>query len=77
LFYNFNAMHLKEIMNIDPEVLSGEPVFAGTRIPILAIAILADSGMCLDELLYGYPEVSREQAVAAIELCKKLSNANS
>ena len=69
-------MHLKEIMNIDPEVLSGERVFAGTCIPILAFVILADSGMSLDELLYGYPEVSREQAVAAIELCKKLLTAD-
>jgi len=54
----------------DPEVLSGEPVFRGTRVPFQALLDYLEGGDTLDQFLEQYPSVSRELAIAAIEEAK-------
>ena len=54
-------------VNIDPEIMSGTPVFAGTRVPIDALTNNLADGVSLDEFLENFPTVSREQAVAIIK----------
>lgn len=56
----------------DPEIMSGEPVFRGTRVPFQTLLDYLEGGETLDEFLKQYPGVSREQAIAALEEAKSL-----
>lgn len=55
-------------INIDPEIMSGTPVFEGTRVPVDALFNNLAAGVSLEEFLDNFPTVSREQAVAVLEL---------
>jgi uncharacterized protein (DUF433 family) len=54
-------------VNIDPEIMSGTPVFEGTRVPIDALTNNLADGVSLDEFLENFPTVSRDQALAIIK----------
>ena len=56
----------------DPEILSGEPVFRGTRVPFQALLDYLEGGDTLDQFLEQFPGVSRATAVAALEEAKAL-----
>ena len=51
----------------DADILGGEPVFRGTRVPFKILIEYLEGGETLDQFLEQYPSVSRELAVAAIE----------
>jgi len=51
----------------DPEILGGEPVFRGTRVPFKILIEYLEGGDTLDQFLEQYPSVTREFAIAAIE----------
>lgn len=51
----------------DPDILSGEPVFRGTRVPFKALIDYLEGGDTLDQFLEQYPSVTRDVAIAAIE----------
>jgi uncharacterized protein (DUF433 family) len=51
----------------DPGIISGEPVFFGTRVPFKALTDYLEAGDTLDEFLEQYPSVSRQLAIAALE----------
>ena len=51
----------------NPAVLSGEPVFRGTRVPFKALTDYLEGGESLAEFLEQYPSVTREAAIAALE----------
>jgi uncharacterized protein (DUF433 family) len=51
----------------DPEILGGEPVFRGTRVPFKILIEYLEGGDTPDQFLEQYPSVSRELAIAAIE----------
>lgn len=55
----------------DPEILSGTPVFAGTRVPIVILLDYLSAGDSLSEFLDHFPSVKKEQAIAVIELAKE------
>lgn len=50
-----------------PEVMSGKPVFAGTRVPVQTLLDYLKAGESIDDFLEGFPTVSREQVVAFLE----------
>jgi uncharacterized protein (DUF433 family) len=56
----------------DPNILSGEPVFAGTRVPVKTLTDYLSAGGAINEFLDDFPSVSREQVVrflkAALEV---------
>lgn len=54
-------------ITIDPEIMSGAPVFSGTRVPVAALLDNLADGLTLDEFLDNFPTVSREQAVQILE----------
>ena len=58
------------LITSNPERMGGKPVFAGTRIPITILFDFIEDGAPLDEFLTSYPDVSREHAVAVLELGK-------
>jgi len=54
----------------DPEILSGAPVFRGTRVPVAALLDNLAAGLALDEFLDNFPTVTREQAIQVLEFSK-------
>jgi uncharacterized protein (DUF433 family) len=54
------------------DILGGTPVFRGTRVPIRALFDYLEGGETLDDFLQGFPTVTRESAVAALEEAKNL-----
>lgn len=53
-------------ITVDPETMSGAPVFEGTRVPVDALLNNLADGVSLDEFLENFPTVSREQALAIL-----------
>ena len=60
------------VIHSDPEILSGTPVFRGTRVPVRILFEFLSAGDSLDKFLDAYPSVRREQAAAALELAGDL-----
>lgn len=58
------------IISIDPERLSGEPCFAGTRVPVKTLWDHLEAGDSLEVFLEDFEGVTREQAITALELAK-------
>lgn len=57
-------------ITIDPEIVSGAPVFRGTRVPVEALISNLESGLTLNEFLDNFPTVTREQALQVLEFSK-------
>ena len=60
-----------DIIEINPNKVSGAPVFAGTRGPIKNLFDYLEGGDTLEEFLKGFPPVAREQAIAVLELAEE------
>lgn len=60
-------MERVRIVHSDPEILGGEPVFVGTRVPVRTLLVYLEGGETLDEFLDNFPTVTREQAIAFLE----------
>ena len=58
------------IVTSSPDILSGTPVFAGTRVPLQALIDYLEGGETIDDFLAGFPTVKREQIVAFLEEAK-------
>jgi uncharacterized protein (DUF433 family) len=61
----------------DRDILGGTPVFRGTRVPIRTLFDYLEGGETLEDFLEGFPTVTRESAVAALEEAKDLLLARS
>ncbi len=59
----------------DPEIMYGTPVFRGTRVPVQTLFDYLEGGESLEEFLAGFPTVSRELALQALEEAKQLPRA--
>jgi uncharacterized protein (DUF433 family) len=55
------------IVTSSPDILSGTPVFAGTRVPVQTLIDYLEGGETIDDFLTGFPTVRREQVVAFLE----------
>ena len=62
----------KQVVHRDPEILGGTPVFVGTRVPVKILFDYLEAGDSLEVFLEEYPSVTREQAVAALELAREV-----
>ncbi len=60
------------VIIIDPEILGGTPVFSGTRVPVKFFFEYIESGETLDEFLFNFPTVKKDQALQLLEIAKKL-----
>lgn len=58
-------------ITVDSEIMSGAPVFRGTRVPVAALLDNLAAGLTLDEFLDNFPTVSREQAVQILDFYKE------
>ena len=61
-------MKREQVINRDPDILGGTPVFTGTRVPVQTLIDYLKAGDGLDDFLDGFPSVSREQAQAFLEI---------
>jgi uncharacterized protein (DUF433 family) len=64
-------MNASEFIEVDPEKMSGTPVFAGTRVPINHLFDYLEAGDSLDVFLDDFPTVKREQALGVLELMRE------
>lgn len=62
----------RNIIVRDPEILGGTPVFCGTRVPLQALFDSLEGGETLEEFLEGFPGVTREMAIAALQEAQQL-----
>jgi uncharacterized protein (DUF433 family) len=65
-------LQVRDYINIDKGVLGGNPVFRGTRVPVQTIFDHLEGGVSLDDFLGDFPPVTREQAMAVIEIAGKI-----
>jgi uncharacterized protein (DUF433 family) len=61
------AMKAKSVVVVDPEIMSGTPCFAGTRVPARTLIDHLEAGDSLDVFLEDFPTVTRKQAIAFLE----------
>ena len=59
-------------ITIDPEIVSGTPVFRGTRVPIQTLFDYLADGYSLEQILAFFPNIKREDAVRLIEAAPQL-----
>jgi uncharacterized protein (DUF433 family) len=64
-------MSKPSVVHSDPEILSGIPVFVGSRVPFQNLMDYLEAGHALDEFLEDFPSVVRDQALAALEEAKE------
>ena len=61
-------MNARSVIHSDPEILSGTPVFVGTRVPVRILFEYLAAGDSLEAFLDAFPSVGKDQAVAALEV---------
>ncbi len=64
-------MTANDIIEVDPEKMSGTPVFTGTRVPINHLLDYLKAGDSLNTFLADFPTVTREQALGVLELLRE------
>lgn len=60
------------VIQSDPDILGGTPLFVGTRVPMKTLLDYLQAGDSLDEFLDHFPSVKRSQAIAALKLAKEM-----
>jgi len=64
-------VNIKDLVEVDPEKMSGTPCFIGTRVPVTHLFDYLEAGDRLDDFLKDFPSVTRDQALGVLELMKK------
>ena len=65
------------VINIDPEILGGTPVFFGTRVPIKNLFYYLETGDTIEIFLDDFEGVSRNQVIRVLEMSQKLIETSS
>lgn len=60
------------LISVDPDTMGGTPVFSGTRVPVVFFFDYIESGETVDEFLFNFPTVKKDQAFQLLEIAKKL-----
>ena len=64
-------MKLESFIHSDPELLGGQTVFVGTRVPVQSLFDHLEAGDSIDEFLDGFPSVRRDQVIAVLEVSRE------
>ena len=67
-------MEIKELISIDNEILGGQTVFKGTRVPVESLFDHLETGVSLNVFLEDFPTVTKEQAITLLVWANKLFN---
>ena len=65
-----------KVVHSNPNILGGTPVFVGTRVPLQNLIYYLEAGDTIDDFLKSFPSVTREQAIAALELAREALEAS-
>ncbi|PWK80606.1 uncharacterized protein (DUF433 family) [Mucilaginibacter oryzae] len=65
-------MDIQKVIDINPDILGGKPVFVGTRVPVDTLFDHLEAGVSLDEFLDDFPSVKKEQAIGLLDIASKL-----
>jgi uncharacterized protein (DUF433 family) len=65
-----------KVISVNPKILSGIPVFDGTRVPVEILFDHLESGLTIDDFLADYPSVNKSQVIQVIEIAGKLFSSN-
>lgn len=68
-------MLIHQIINVDPDILGGEPVFQGTRVPVKNLFGYLETGESLEEFLDDFSSVTKNQAINILMVANRLINA--
>lgn len=68
-------MNREDVVSRNPRVMNGALVFKGTRVPVEILIEHLAAGDSLDDFLDGFPGVSREQAIAYLEMAAETADA--
>jgi uncharacterized protein (DUF433 family) len=63
-------MDMKQHIEVDPEIMSGAPVFRGTRVPVQSLFEYLEDNLSLEEFLDCFPTVRRADVIAVLEHSK-------
>jgi uncharacterized protein (DUF433 family) len=55
------------VVSRDPDIMSGTPVFSGTRVPVQTLLDYLEGGESIEDFLEGFPSVTREQVISFLE----------
>lgn len=61
-----------QVISTSPDILSGMPVFKGTRVPIKNLFDYIETGETLESFLAGFPSVKRDQAIEVLEMAEQV-----
>jgi len=61
----------KKLIMTSPDIMSGTPVFAGTRVPVQTLIDYIEGGDTIDDFLDGFPTVKKSHVIAVLEHLKK------
>ena len=61
----------RPVLRAAADRLGGEPCFTGTRVPVRALIDYVEGGHALAEFLQDFPSVTREHAIAVLELARQ------
>lgn len=67
-------MNIRELITIDNDILGGQTVFKGTRVPVESLFDHLEAGVSLNDFLEDFPTVTKLQAVALLDFANKLLN---
>ena len=70
VFVSLQLPAMSSVVKIDPEIMSGAPCFAGTRVPIQNLIDYLEGGDSIEDFLDGFPSVLREQVIRFLEEAK-------
>lgn len=65
-----------QVVHSNPKILGGAPVFVSTRVPVRTLFEYLEGGDALDDFLNDFPSVSRDQAVAALQMGREMIEAH-
>jgi len=65
-------MKLEDLIVTDPDILGGQTVFKGTRVPVESLFDHLEEGISLDDFLDDFPAVSKNQAISVLEIANRL-----
>lgn len=68
-----NMAQKPSVVHSDPEILGGTPVFTGPRVPMKNLYDYLEAGDSLNEFLDDFPSVTREHAIAVLELGREMT----
>ena len=71
-FVALNMLKVKEYITIDKEILGGQPVFKGTRVPVESFFWHLEKGISIAGFLEDFPSVTKEQITAVLEIAGKI-----